>query len=335
MYNAVYAGEKAGFRLEKVYVEEVRQLLNQKLSFIKPLITYVNFKDHKNDLKTVEYIFSTWGMPVFQEKEIREYFPSLKAVFYAAGSVQGFARPFLNCGVKVFCAAAANAVPVAEFTAAQILLADKGYFQGVIKYRNLGQQAAKAYCHNFPGNYGSKLGILGAGRIGKEVIRLLKPCNLQIFVYDPYLSAEEAFVSGVTLTGLKEIFSECQVISNHLANNAQTQGILDYNLFSKMLYNGTFINTGRGAQVAEAGLIRALKEKPDRTALLDVTFPEPPAEGSELYRMENVFLSPHIAGSMGNETQRMGYCMYEEFIAFSEGRPVSYEVIPDMLNTMA
>ena len=74
--------------------------------------------------RDTEYIFSTWGMPVFTEEEIKEYLPGLRAVFYGAGSVQSFARPFLNCGVKVFSAWAANAVPVAEYTVAQIILAN-------------------------------------------------------------------------------------------------------------------------------------------------------------------------------------------------------------------
>ena len=69
-----------------------------------------------------DYLFSTWGMPKFTEDEIARCFPRLKAVFYAAGTVQAFARPFLNRGIRVFSAWAANAVPVAEYTIAQILL---------------------------------------------------------------------------------------------------------------------------------------------------------------------------------------------------------------------
>lgn len=78
--------------------------------------------------KSTEYIFSTWGMPSLDEKEIAGYFPNLKCVFYAAGSVQYFAEPFLKSGIKVFSAWAANAVPVADYTAAQIVLALKGFF---------------------------------------------------------------------------------------------------------------------------------------------------------------------------------------------------------------
>ena len=75
------------------------------------------------------------------EDQIAEYFPNLKAVFYGAGSVQGFARPFLKSGVKVFSAWAANAVPVAEYTLSQILLANKGFFQTSTLYSHGGRAA--------------------------------------------------------------------------------------------------------------------------------------------------------------------------------------------------
>ena len=84
---------------------------------------------HPSKFADTEIIFSTWGMPSFTEEEIRTYLPSLKCVFYAAGSVQGFARSFLNCGVRVFSAWRANAIPVAEYTVAQIILAGKDFFR--------------------------------------------------------------------------------------------------------------------------------------------------------------------------------------------------------------
>ena len=87
--------------------------------------------------------------------------------------------------------------------------------------------------------------------------------------------------------------------------------------------------------MVEEDLVRALREKPDRTALLDVTWPEPPEEDSPLWTMENVILSPHIAGSMNNEVARMGAYMAEEYAAFSQGLPCRYEVTLASLETMA
>lgn len=85
--------------------------------------------------------------------------------------------------------------------------------------------------------------------------------------------------------------------------------------------NATFLNTGRGAQVVEADLIRALTEEPARTAVLDVTWPEPPLPESPLWSLQNVFLTPHIAGSMQRETARMGAFMEREFSLFLTGQP--------------
>ena len=102
-----------------------------------------------------------------------------------------------------------------------------------------------------------------------------------------------------------------------------------------MRENATFINTGRGAQVVEADLIETLRERPDLTALLDVTFPEPPAADSELYRLSNVQLSSHIAGSMNDEVVRMADFMIEEFIAWEAGKPLRYQVTRELLERMA
>lgn len=93
--------------------------------------------------------------------------------------------------------------------------------------------------------------------------------------------------------------------------------------------------TGRGAQVVEPDLIDTLKSRPDLTALLDVTFPEPPVEGSELYTLPNCILTPHIAGSSGNEVRRMGAYMEAEYQSFTQGQPCKYEVSLEMLKTMA
>ena len=285
--------------------------------------------------QNTEYVFSTWGMPAFTEDEIKTYLPNLKAIFYGAGSVQSFARPFLNCGVRVFSAWAANAVPVAEYTVAQIILANKGFFSSSRLAKMGDRRAATQKSRAYPGNYGVKIGIIGAGMIGKLVIRMLKQYNLEALVFDPFLPDETAAELGVKKVNLETIFKECQVVSNHLANNAQTQGMLGGKLFESMLPNATFINTGRGAQVVEQDLINTLKARPDLMAILDVTFPEPPEKGNQLYTLPNCILTPHIAGSSGNEVRRMGEYMRQEYQNFLANKPCKYEVTLEMLKTMA
>jgi len=289
----------------------------------------------KQDLRNVEAIFSTWGMPALSEDEIRARFPALREVYYAAGSVQAFARPFLSSGVRVFSAWGANAVPVAEFAVAQIVLANKGFFQSARSMKSRKRDAARDYAGDFPGNYDAAVGLIGCGMIGGLTAQMLRAYDLEVLAYDPYLSGARAQELGVTRCPLEELFSRCQTISNHLPDNERTRGMLDYNLFGRMKPNAAFINTGRGAQVVEADLIRALKEEPGRTALLDVTHPEPPAWGSALYSLPNVVLTPHIAGSMGNEVARMGEYMCLEYLSLREGRAPQYEITIEMLEVMA
>lgn len=311
-----------------VYPDYIKQRIGQYVEFTAPMnkFTPENFIEREDDLKDVEVIFSTWGMPRLDKETINRYLPSLKIIFYGAGSVQGFAREFIESGITVVSAWAANAVPVAEFTVAQIILANKGYYQ------RLGRRHVN---YSFKGNYNTDIGIIGAGMIGKLVIKLLENFKFNIYVFDPFLSDEDAEKLGVTKESLEFIFANCDVISNHLANNPQTVGMLNKSLFDLMKPNAAFINTGRGAQVVESDMIEALKSKPECIALLDVTFPEPPVEGSELYTLDNVYLSPHIAGSIGAEVERMGEYMYDELLNYLNGNPLKYSVTLKMLETMA
>lgn len=331
---AMYLTKDGAQAVANAYAPQTQAALARELDFLPPLYDPQGLEARRDDLRRVECLFSTWGMFAMTEAQIRDYLPNLKAVFYAAGSVQQFAAPFLRCGVRVFCAAAANAQPVAEFTASLILLANKGYLRAV-RFPAGGWDAAQAVTKSYPGNYRCKVGLLGAGAIGRRVIARLRESDVALMVFDPFLPDAQAAALGVEKAGLEEIFAQCQTISNHLANNAQTRGMLTYSLFSKMKKNATFLNTGRGAQVVEADLVRAMREQPGRTALLDVTDPEPPAAGSPLYTTPNIFLTPHIAGSLSQEISRMGLYMQRAFEAYQKGTPASCEVVAGMLKTMA
>ncbi len=333
--KAIFMGTEAA--IANAYSKETKAALGESLELLPAYYTEDALRDGKPhpELKDVAYAFSTWGIATLSEAELAALLPGLKAVFYAAGTVQYFARPFLSRGIAVFSAWGANAVPVAEVTAAEIVLANKGFFQTM--HKGSGETWTE---HDFmrphPGNYNTNVGIVGAGMIGSLVIEKLKGCRLNVKVFDPFLRAERAALLGVEkVDALPALFAACHVISNHLANNPQTLGMIDKRCFDKMADNAVFINTGRGQQVAEADLIAALKEKPGRVAVLDVTWPEPPEKGSELYTLPNVILTPHMAGSIGNEVARMGEYMLEEFRAFSAGKPTKYRVTEKMLETMA
>ncbi|MDR2245731.1 MAG: hypothetical protein LBE17_03495 [Treponema sp.] len=322
--------------LEKVYSSGARKILSGKTVFLEPLTNSAELEKRRNELNEVTFIFSTWGMPALSEGQIEEFFPALKAVFYAAGSVQAFAVPFLSRRIRIFSAADANAVPVIEFTTAQIILANKGFFGSSLLYSAGEHGEARRHFGFFPGNFDTRIGIIGAGKIGRGVIAKLKEHHLDIRVFDPFLDAANAAALGVKkCETLEELFSSCFVVSNHLANSKQTEKMLQYRHFSLMDDHGVFINTGRGQQVIEEDLVRAFTEKPGRTALLDVTWPEPVEKGHPFFTMKNIILTPHIAGSSGKELARLGDYMADEFERFLEGRPLRYEISASMLATMA
>ena len=291
------------------------------------IYTKENILSSPSQFKNVECIFSTWYMPFFTTEEIRNFFPSLKALFYSAGSVKYFAEPFIKSGVSVFNAAPANAKAVADFVVAQILLANKGYYQAQAANKSIlwrwAFNRAKKYSESRKGNYGARVGLIGCGNIGSEVAKLLSPYNLEIVVHDPYISEKRCLELGVKNIDLATLFETCDVISNHLPNIPATRNIINYDLLSRMKDHATFINTGRGEQVVESDLAKILKKRPTICALLDVVRHETLRPWSPLLRRKNVFVSPHIAGSTGEETLRMvGYivCVYNNF---KKGQPVA------------
>ncbi|MBQ2732753.1 MAG: hydroxyacid dehydrogenase [Clostridia bacterium] len=332
--KAIFLCDKPG-SVQRVYSDAVVKALGGIADIADTVYRRSDILADAERFADAEVIFSTWGMPMFTAEEIASYLPNLKAVFYAAGSVQAFARPFIERGVRVFSAWAANAVPVAEYTVAQIVLANKGFYRLSALMSAGNVREARALKGSYKGNMDENVGIIGAGMIGKLVIKMLRGYRLNVLVFDPFLSDDAAKELGVKKCGLEELFSSCRVVSNHLANNAQTKGMLGGSLFEKMLPDAAFINTGRGAQVVESELVEVLKSRPDIVALLDVTSPEPPVEGSELFTLPNCILTPHIAGSLGNEVHRMSEYILDEFISFVNDGPQKYEVTLKMLETMA
>ena len=334
MKRAIFLGNRQE-RIDAVWAENIRREVASIVALDAHVYSYDDVMQAPEDFADVAFILSTWGMPVMTEAEIRACFPKLEGVFYGAGSVQSFARPFLACGVKVFSAWAANAVPVAEYTVAQIILANKGFFFNAPIAKSGKRDDARAMAKNDSGNYREKVGLIGCGMIGTLVAEMLKAYALDVLVFDPFLSEEKAARLGVTVCSLEELFAECFVVSNHLANNEATQGMLQYRHFSSMRPYATFLNTGRGAQVVEDDLVRTLSERSDLLAILDVTYPEPPAEGHGFYTLPNCILTSHIAGSSGNEVERMAAYMAEELRRYLVGEPTRYEVSEKMLETMA
>ncbi len=315
-----------------VFGQGRRQRLEELTDLYPEVVNGDNFDRHADNLRDVEVIFATWGMPSLSAEQLAGM-PALRAVFYAAGNVRAFAQPLVDNDIVLVSAWAINAIPVAEMALAQVLLSCRGYYRAMREYSEThDQRQAKAFHRT--GVFGETVGLIGMGMIGKRLSGLLEQFSFRVIANDPFLTEEQAGALGVERVSLEDLFRRSHIVSNHVPNLPSTRAVLDGPLFERMREGATFINTGRGAQVVEGDLIRVLKERRDLTALLDVTFPEPPVADSELWTLPNVWISPHVGGSVGDEVVRMADCVIEEFVAWESGKPLRYQVTREVLETM-
>ncbi len=318
--------------IKRVYIDRVVAEIAEQAE----IVFTGNYNDCIKDAQKVadvEVIFSTWGMPIMSKEAIKEYFPSLKLVLYAAGTVQPFAKEFLESGVRVCSAWRANGIPVAEFTFAQISLAMKGYFRSAKTYK-FNVASSLFFKIKANGNYNKTVGLVGLGAIGAMVAEKLKALDVNVLACDPFVSAERAAELGVTLVDMETLFEKSNVISNHLANKKELTHVYNYKLFKKMQPHTTFINTGRGKQINEWHLTAYLLTHPRCTALLDVLTTDV-SYLSPLWFARNAIVSPHMAGSTGGEVVRMADYMISEYKKYLNGEALEHEVSIAMLKTMA
>ena len=207
---------------------------------------------------------------------------------------------------------AAQAVPVAEFTLAAILFANKRVFQLRDAYRQ-----DRMLRDDSPlwkpwrgrgveiGNYRKHVGIVGASNVGRKVIELARPLDLSLLVYDPYLTESEASELGAVKAGLAELLSQSDVVTLHAPLLAQTRGMIGAGELALLKDGATLINTARGPLVDHGALTLELANQ-RLFALLDTTQPDDLPRNSPLFELDNVILTPHIAGAQGREGRTAG-----------------------------
>ncbi|HLZ57878.1 MAG TPA: hydroxyacid dehydrogenase, partial [Ktedonosporobacter sp.] len=250
-----------------------------------------------------------------------------------AGSIRGFVTEAMwQRGIRVTSAYAANAIPVSEYALATILFSLKHGWRFAATVRRDHRYPPREH---MPGSYGSTIGLISLGMVGRIVRERLRPFDVRVIAYDPFTSAEDAARLDLTLVSLDELFATADVVSLHAPLLEETKNMITGAHFAAMKPGATFINTARGAIVCEDEMIAVLTERPDIQAVLDVTYPEPPAATSPLYTLFNVVLTPHIAGSLGAERHRMGRFMVEELRRYIAGQPLQWEISKERADTMA
>ncbi|GHG00291.1 hydroxyacid dehydrogenase [Streptomyces zaomyceticus] len=285
-------------------------------------------------LEDVEILITSWGCPVLDE-EILARAPALKAIVHAAGSVKHHVtQACWDRGLVVSSAAAANAVPVAEYTVAAILFANKRVLEIGGLYRD--HRSPLDWSRQFPGfgNYRRTVGVVGASLVGRKVIELLRPYDLDILLADPYISTLRAAAMGVRPVDLDELVRASDVVSLHAPELPETHHLMDARRLSLMRDGATLVNTARGSLVdTEALTAEAVSGRIH--AVIDVTEPEVLPVGSPLYSLPNVLLTPHIAGSLGGELHRITASALDEIERYRAGEPFAHAVHHAALATSA
>ncbi|KAA0234793.1 MAG: Erythronate-4-phosphate dehydrogenase [Acidimicrobiales bacterium] len=286
-------------------------------------------------LGRAKVIVGHWGCPTLDAAAL-DLSPGLEMFAYAAGTLKEYkvvTDAVWERGILVTTGAAANAEPVAEYTIAAILFANKDVFNTRERYR--GAEATFSWPQRGPvGNYDKQVGLVGASRIGRRVIELLEPFELGVAVYDPYLDVEEAAALGVVKMELAELLETSDVVSIHAPALPETHHLIGVEEISLLQDGATLINTARGSLVDPSALEAELLTG-RISAVLDVTDPEPMPADSPLHRMPNVFLTPHIAGSQGSEYRRMAAMVIDEVARFTRGEPPLHPVRRDEVERMA
>ncbi|WP_370136262.1 hydroxyacid dehydrogenase [Streptacidiphilus sp. EB103A] len=282
-------------------------------------------------LAKAEILITSWGCPPI-DQQVLDAAPRLRAVLHAAGTVRDLITPpCWDRGLLVSTAAAANAVPVAEYTLAAVLLSGKNAFA----LRDaLGHGRSDPHADRTLGNYRRRIGVIGASRVGRRLLELLRPLDLLATLADPYVDPAEAAELGATLQPLDELLRGSDIVSLHAPDLPQTHRMLDRRRLALIPDGATLINTSRGALIDPGALIDELVSG-RLNAVLDVTEPEPLPADSPLHRLPNVILTPHIAGSLGNELERLGNAVVEEAERLVEGRSLEQPVLHTDLDRVA
>lgn len=330
MWKALYLLDPKWQRV--IYPETIDRELAPWVSFVAPPQSADEIRANPALLREVDVIFSGWGMAPLTP-ELLAHAPRLRAVFYAAGTVRYFMSPeawarnlVVSTGHEI------NAVPVAEYTLAAILFALRGGWNYAARLKT---ERTLWYQTEMPGSYGSTVALISLGAVGRLVRERLRGFDVRLLVHDPFLSPAQAATLGVEAVSLDDAFQRADVVSLHTPLLPETHGLIRGAHFAAMKPGATFINTARGAVVAQSEMIEILRQRPGLHAVLDVTDPEPPPADSPLFTMSNVTLTPHIAGTCRAEAPRLGRAMIDEFHRWRQNQPLQHQITAERAARMA
>jgi phosphoglycerate dehydrogenase-like enzyme len=277
-----------------------------------------------------------WGTPPF-DPAARQRHPQLALVAHSAGSVRTLvpARLF-DDGLRVTHAASKIAASVAEFVVAEALLAMRGIHRLHHQLRSGGEwlDVRAAVPQRLLG--ARTVGVVGAGYVGRAVMRLLVPFGCRVLVVDPFLHDSEAAALGVFRAGLNDMLAQADVVSLHAPVLPETRRMIGARELALLRPGTLFINTARAELVDEAALLAEIRSGRIEAAL-DVFDNEPLPQDSPFRDpgLANVTISPHAAGHTEEAHFAQGQAMVDEIGRLLRREPLQHEVSRAMLDRMA
>ncbi len=287
-------------------------------------------------LAETEVIVGHWGCPLFGP-EFFESAPKLRLFAYSAGTVKMYLTEDLwERNIAVTSGADANAEPVAEYTLAMILLANKRVFPAIDResHRTGWTPPDTAAAH---GNWNKTIGLVSASLTGKRVARLLEAFpHLEVQIYDPFADADTIEALGATKQeSLLELCAQADVLSIHAPALPETHNLIGRAELGALCDGATVINTSRG-HCLDLDALTAELESQRLFAIIDVTDPvEPVPSDHPLRTLPNAVLTPHIAGSQGTELARMSEWVIDEVDLYATGRALRNPITPEMVDQIA
>jgi phosphoglycerate dehydrogenase-like enzyme len=281
------------YRLNFVCPSECKQLINENFDVTWNESAKEEYTEQQLEeiISDAEVILTTWKSPGLTDKALAKA-AKLRYIGHAAGSVKGrLPRQAFEQGVRVFSAAPLIAQSVGEYCLGAMLAMLRALPRGDAAIRQGKWKDVEPWGKLLTGK---KVGIVSAGSTARVFIQLLQPFRCDIVVYDPYLSNESADKLGVRSSTLEEVMS-CPIISVHAPNIPATSGMITAEHLRHIPDGALLVNSSRAGVfrwddlLAELGTGRFY-------AAMDVFDKEPVPIESPLIRMDNVFLTPHLAG---------------------------------------
>ena len=280
-----------------------------------------------------DIVITSWGTPTFSDSVLAAA-DRLQLIAHSAGTIKRLLPPAVFAeGRRVTHAAEAMAIPVAETTLLLILLCLRRFHQIDRVFKESGWAAARALG---PGREleGARIGVIGAGHTGRQVIAKLRALGAVLWLYDPYVGERKAAELGARKVGLERLLRECPLVSLQAPSTPETYRMLGAEQFSWLQDGAVFINTARTHPIDEAALLAELQSG-RISAALDVFEQEPLPDDSPFRRLDNVIISPHIAAVTEQAYRRQGRIVTDEVARYLSVGELRYEVTRDMLDRMA